>query len=68
MLVKMQGYSFNKERGKDYFCRVPTSGCFCKVSTSLVLNTNLSIWYDTYFKIEFSIKKSKYNAIMSVMT
>ena len=23
------------------FCRVPTSGCFCKYSTLLVLNNNL---------------------------
>ena len=36
-------------------CRVPTSGSFCKYSTSLVLNNNL--W-------ELKKKKHKYNAII----
>ena len=37
------------------FCRVPTSGCFCKYSTSLVLNNNL--W-------KLKKQKHKYNAMI----
>ena len=37
------------------FCRVPTSGCFCKYSTSLVLNNNL--W-------KLKKQKNKYNAMI----